>query len=226
MSFTASITSRASPPTHRRTCDSTPTRSGCGWSRRRLTRTTRPSTTSSTPTSSASAGADITFFEYPGGSRPRGRRDGAPFVFRVGTEASLDFWASASAASATRLARLHRSRRARARTRRRRRRGRTAGRAPPRDSGGARPSRLRGRSCIRIGPGRSARFLEGSTFTGGRRLGGARRPRAASTSTTRRPPNPACPAPARCITSPGRRRSTSMPPGCRRLPRRAPTRPR
>jgi glyoxalase family protein len=43
---------------------------------------------------SASAGADITFFEYPG--VPRGRAgDGMVhrIVFRVGSEASLDFWA-------------------------------------------------------------------------------------------------------------------------------------
>jgi glyoxalase family protein len=42
----------------------------------------------------ASAGADITFFEYPG--VPRGRAgDGMVhrIVFRVGSEASLDFWA-------------------------------------------------------------------------------------------------------------------------------------
>src|SRR3954464_5127031 len=42
----------------------------------------------------ASAGADITFFEYPG--IPRGRA-GAGMVhlitFRVGSEAALDFWA-------------------------------------------------------------------------------------------------------------------------------------
>src|SRR4051794_5402735 len=41
-----------------------------------------------------SAGADITFFEYPGA--PRGRAgDGMVHttVFRVGSEASLDFWA-------------------------------------------------------------------------------------------------------------------------------------
>jgi glyoxalase family protein len=42
----------------------------------------------------ASAGADITFFEYPGVSRGRAG-DGMVhrIVFRVGSEASLDFWA-------------------------------------------------------------------------------------------------------------------------------------
>src|SRR3954465_13519651 len=42
-----------------------------------------------------SAGSDITFFEYPGA--PRGRAgDGMVHrvVFRVGSEASLDFWAA------------------------------------------------------------------------------------------------------------------------------------
>jgi glyoxalase family protein len=41
-----------------------------------------------------SAGSDITFFEYPGA--PRGRAgDGMVhrIVFRVGSDASLDFWA-------------------------------------------------------------------------------------------------------------------------------------
>ena len=56
-------------------------------------RTIRPSTTCSTPTK-GSAGADITFFEYPG--TPRGRAgDGMVHrvVFRVASEEALDFWA-------------------------------------------------------------------------------------------------------------------------------------
>ena len=52
--------------------------SACGWSRRRSTRTTRPSTTSSTPTRRA-AGSDLTFFEFPGARRGRA---GAGMVHR------------------------------------------------------------------------------------------------------------------------------------------------
>ena len=43
----------------------------CGWSRRPSTRTTRRSTTSSTPTSRAHPGSDLTFFEFPGARRGR-----------------------------------------------------------------------------------------------------------------------------------------------------------
>ena len=72
--------------------DSTPACSASASSRRPSTRMTRPSTTSSMPTSGA-PGADITFFEYPGARRGRA---GAGMVhrviFRVGSEEALDFW--------------------------------------------------------------------------------------------------------------------------------------
>ena len=82
----------ASPPTRRGTSTSTRACSACGWSRRRSTRTTRPSTTCSTPTRQGIAGSDITFFEYPGARRgPRRRRDGAPdrLARRLGRGARL-----------------------------------------------------------------------------------------------------------------------------------------
>ena len=68
--------------------NSTSTRgcSACGWSRRPSTRTTRPSTTSSTPTSRAARARDITFFEYPGARRGRA---GAGMVHTVGWRVAL-----------------------------------------------------------------------------------------------------------------------------------------
>ena len=57
-----------------------------------------------------SAGADITFFEYPG--IPRGRA-GAGMVhlisFRLGTEAALDFWAERLGAEGVETERAHRT---------------------------------------------------------------------------------------------------------------------
>ena len=67
--------------------------SACGSSRRRSTRPTRRPTTSSTATRSASYGNNISFFEYRG--RPDGRAGAGNvhrIVWRVGSEAALDFW--------------------------------------------------------------------------------------------------------------------------------------
>ena len=143
-----------------------------------------------------SAGADITFFEYPG--VPVGRAgDGMVhrIVFRVGSEASLDFWADrleSARRAHGRVARLHRSRGARAGADRRRLGRSAAGRARSRDPRGARDPRLRGRPRVRVAARSGARRCSrrwGSPAPrpAGRRAASAA---AASTSTTRRPRPP------------------------------------
>ncbi len=84
----------------------------------------------------ASAGADITFFEYPGS--PRGRAGAGMVhrvVFRVGSEEALDFWADAHRRRARASGRccLERPGRARARARRRRLGDEPLTAAPPGD---------------------------------------------------------------------------------------------
>jgi glyoxalase family protein len=60
-------------------------------SRRRSTRTTRPSTTSSTRTSGRPAPTSPSS-STRARAGPRGRRDGSPVVWRVASEDALDFW--------------------------------------------------------------------------------------------------------------------------------------
>ena len=99
-----------------------------------------------------SAGADITFFEYPGAiPGPRGRRDGASRRLPRRQRGVARLLAGARRRRARRrLARLRRPGGARARTRRRRRRRRATRRAASRDPRGARAARLRGRARLRV----------------------------------------------------------------------------
>ena len=131
-------------------------------------------------------------------------------VFRVGSEASLDFWAERVGGERDdRLARLRRPRRARARADRRRL-GRPAARsrATPRFP---EEHAIRGFAGVRAYASRpersdaAARGARASSPAGRRAASSA----AASTSTTRRRRAPGCTAPAPCTTSPGRRCPTT-----------------
>ena len=174
-----------------------------------------------------SAGADITFFEYPG--TPRGRAgDGMVhrIVFRVASDDALDFWADRTGGE-RRLGSvlLARSGGPCARARRRRLGRRAARRRAPRDSRGARAPRLRRRPRLRLHPGR-----ERAVPRAARLRARAGRPAAsgaaASTSTTTRRRRPASRARGRSTMSPGPRRSRitrrggsgSRPPGAGRRP--------
>ena len=135
-----------------------------------------------------SAGADITFFEYPGA--PRGRAgDGMVHrvVFRVASEEALDFWAErAGGERDCGSVADPRSRGARARARRRRLGRRAADRRASRDPARARAARLRRRSRLLVGPRPQRDVPLGARLHA--RLGGARRDSAAaSTSTTSAP---------------------------------------
>ena len=163
-------------------------------------------------------GSDITFFEYPGVRRGRA---GAGMVhtvqWRVGSEAALDFWesrlASATRRRERRRARVRDPEGLRHRARRVVGRGRAARRGAPGGPRRARAAGLRRRPRIRrrrlTRAARCSRRRSGSMSAGedaGRR---AARRAAASTRTTSRRPSAGSAAPARSITSPGRRRSRS-----------------
>ena len=166
-----------------------------------------------------SAGADITFFEYPGAIAGRAG-DGMVHrvLFRVGSEQSLDFWQERVGGERVdgglRFADPE---------------GLELelviddGEDPPlvaRHPEIPEEHALRGFAGVRAyasNPEGSARMLEGLTLDAcRRRLGVARRCVTARTSTTRRRPSAAFRAPAPCITSRGRCRSTSMRAGSRR----------
>ena len=169
-----------------------------------------------------SAGADITFFEYPGA--PPGRA-GDGMVHRVVFRVALG-------GGARLLGRARRRRTpvtvgpdprpggARARARRRRLGRRAARRRAPGDPRGARAPRLR-RACAPT-PRTTGAAPCSSGGSASRRAGSAAASgAAASTSTTTRPRRAGSPAAGRCTTSPGPRRWRTTRPGATRSPRSA-----
>ena len=98
-----------------------------------------------------SPGSDITFFEYPGAAPGRaGAGMVHTVVWRVGSEAALDFWAAPARRPARRQdGRVQRSRGAAARARRHESARRAADRRPPGDPARARAPGLRGRARLR-----------------------------------------------------------------------------
>ena len=176
-----------------------------------------------------SAGADITFFEYPGSpTRPRRRRDGASR--RRSASAPRRRSSSGASGSAAivsgRLARLRRSGRAEARAGRRRL-GRAAADRATRPTS-RRSTRLRGFAGVRAyavtARAEQASCWSASASSPAGRCAATRG--AASTSTTRRRSSAACRAPARCTTSRGRRSRTSTRRGGRGCSRPAASRRR
>ena len=202
------------------TSTSTPGRSGCGWSRRPSTRTTRPSTTCSTRTSRAAPAPTSP------SSSTRARGPAAPATgWSTGScsasarEAALDFWAERLGPVETQRdgSLVFADPEGLGLELRRRRPRRAADRRAPGDSGRARAPGLRRRprlhvrsraqpppsskARLRVRPGRRAGRLAAS---------GA----AASTSTTRRPATPGIPGAGTVHHVAWAAPSTSTRPGC------------
>ena len=183
-----------------------------------------------------SPGADITFFEYPGAAPGRaGAGMISRIVHRVASEEALDFWQERLGSrrhrhrARARTAAVLRSRGHGPRARRRHHQRRAAHRGQPRGPGRVRPPGLRGRARAgRTTPPVARRCWPTSsaspsvTPTTGRRAVST----AAAASSSSSPTSAASPAPAPCITSPGRCSAPSSTSGSVTSPRRAPTPPR
>ena len=170
-----------------------------------------------------SAGADLTFFEYPGAQRGRaGAGMVHRVVFRVGGEDALDFWEERLRGEDVPVERSPGSLLL----------ADPEGLAlelrvvdtpdapldgrPPRGPGRGAPAGLRQRPRLRARPGaqpRAARAGAGVRADRRRRVGGARARARRDVRHRRRRAPPASPAPAPCTTSRGPRRWTSTTPG-------------
>ena len=213
----ASTTSPRSPATRRATSTSTRACSACGWSRRPSTRTTRASTTCSTPTSRGAPGSDITFFEYPG-APPRARRRGHGAHDRVARRRPRgDRLLGAASRRRGRRDRARRRRPAlrgprgpRPRARRERDRRRAAVRRASRDPGRARAPRLRRRPRLQLRPRRDRRAARATCWAPSRpattRGSCAASAAAGGSASTRRRTSAGCRARARSTTSRSARR--------------------